>query len=72
MRYNIYVNNYINYSEYKMSNHCRIITDNFNELRMIYGDIRPSRVLSTDPVVINKFRNKVLKRITEYATKDLQ
>lgn len=72
MRYNIYVNNYINYSEYSMSNHCRVITDNFNGLRMIYGDTRPSKVLSEDPVVIGKFRRKVLKRITEYARKDLR
>lgn len=72
MRYNVYVNNYINYSEYRMSNNNRFITDEFDILTMCYMDDRPSKVLSTDPVVIYKFRRKVLKRITEYATKDLQ
>ena len=71
MRYNIFVNNYIIYSEYRMSNNYRFIIDNFNSLTMYYRDSRPSKVLSEDPVVINKFRRKVLKRITEYATKDL-
>ena len=67
MRYNIYVSSYINYSEYRMSNHCRVITDNFNELRMVYGDTRPSKILSKDPDIIAKFRHKVLRRIAEYA-----
>lgn len=71
MRYNIYVNNYSNYSEYRMSNNSRFIVDDFEMLIMSYDNTRPSKVLSTDPVVINKFRRKVLKRITEYAAKDL-
>lgn len=73
MKYSVYVNNFISYSQYIMCNTYRLITDDFNRLTMLYvDDDRPSKVLSTDPVVINKFRRKVLKRITEYATKDLQ
>lgn len=67
MRYSISVNNYIDYSEYRMGNKYRFIIDGFNMLTMLYMDDRPSIVLSEDPVVINKFRHKVLKRIIEYA-----
>lgn len=67
MRYSIYVNNYIDYSEYRMSNGYRFIIDNFNQLTICYMDYRPSKVLSTDKNVVNRFKRKVLKRITEYA-----
>lgn len=67
MRYSVYINNYIGYSECRMSNGFRFIIDNFNQLTIHYIDNRPSVPLSTDPDVINKFRRKVLKRITEYA-----
>lgn len=66
MRYSVYVNNYLGFSEYKMSNSFRIIIDDFELLTVIYPDDRPSKILSTDPDVVNKFRRKVLKRITEY------
>ena len=71
MRYNISVNNYIDYSEFKMSNNYRFIIDDSEILTMCYDNTRPSKVLSTDPVVVNKFRRKVLKRITEHVAKDL-
>lgn len=67
MRYSIYVNNYINYSEHRMSNDSKIIIDDFDMLTMIYSDDRPSKVLTTNKDIVNKFRHKVLKRITEYA-----
>lgn len=67
MRYNISVNNYIGYSEYRMGNKYRFIIDDFNMLTMLYMDDRPSIVLSEDPVIIDKFRRKVLKRVIEYA-----
>lgn len=66
MRYNIYINNFLDYSEYRMSNDFRIIIDDFNQLRICYVDDRPSKVLSTDKKVVNRFKRKVLKRITEY------
>ena len=72
MRYNIYENNYINYSEYKMSNGYRFIIDIFDNLMMCYTNTKPSKVLSTDPVIINRFRRKVLKRITERAEAKLE
>lgn len=72
MRYNVCVNNYMNYSEYRMSNEYRFISDEFDVLTMLYMDDRPSKVLSEDPLIIDKFRRRVLKRITEYATRDLQ
>lgn len=72
MRYNIYKNNHINYSEYKMGNSYRFIIDNFDMLLMCYSGTSPSKILSKDSAVIGKFRRKVLRRVTEYATKDLQ
>lgn len=67
MRYSVYVNNYINYGEHRMSNNSKIISDDFDMLTMIYSDDRPSKVLSTDKNVVNRFKRKVLKRIIEYA-----
>lgn len=67
MRYNIFVDNEAGFSNYRMSNGCRFIIDNFDILTICYMDDRPSKVLSEDPVVVDKFRRKVLKRVTEYA-----
>lgn len=66
MRYNVYVNNYLDYTECRMGNDFRFIIDDFNQLRMCYNNYKPSRVLSNDKDVVDKFRRKVLKRITEY------
>lgn len=67
MRYNIYVNNYLGFSDCRMGNDFRFIIDDFNQLTMHYISSKPSRVLSKDKDVVNKFRRKVLKRITKYA-----
>lgn len=68
MRYSIYVNNYADYDDYRMGNNYRFISDEFDELTMLYmDDDRPSKVLTKDPDIIAKFRHKVLRRIAEYA-----
>lgn len=67
MRYNIFVDNEADFSYCRMGNGLRFIIDNFDILTICYSDSRPSKILSTDPDIIVKFRRKVLRRIAEYA-----
>lgn len=71
MRYSIYVNNYLGFSEFKMGNQFRFIIDGFIGLIMIYPDDRPSKILSTDPDVVNKFRQRVFKGAIKYAQENI-